>query len=161
MQDHYENLYSVVKGQKTFTLRPPSSIAHMHLQSYPVWEQTLQPDFRSFTHHPKQDAGIPVPHVCWCPVDVDAISSGGCRLAQQKKLFPRYFQGPPPLEVVVNAGDLLYLPAMWYHYVRQSELHDEAVFAVNCWIDMRFDARYAYFDCLQSICESVGLVNAG
>jgi peptidyl-lysine (3S)-dioxygenase / protease len=162
VQDHYENLYAVVKGQKTFILRPPSSIAHMHLRSYPVWEQTFQPDFQGFRYSHKSKIGATGASgsVLWCPVDVDAISSGGERRAQQRALFPRYFQGPPPLEVVVNAGDVFYLPAMWYHYVRQNELDDEAVIAVNCWVDMRFDASYAYFDALKKICESVGLVGS-
>lgn len=149
----------MVKGRKLFTLRPPSSVAHMHLQSYPVWEQALQDDFKSFSHHPKlaQHTGQ-CERVSWCPVDVDAICCGGSLRAEQEAQYPRYFQGAKPLEVAVEAGDLLYLPAMWYHYVRQEELEDEAVIAVNCWVDMAFDAKYAYFDFLQQVCETVGLI---
>lgn len=122
----------------------------------------MQSDFRTFSYHPKlEPSGSSPSRVSWCPVDVDAISAGGTSRAQQEALFPRYFQGPSSLEVVVNAGDLFYLPAMWYHYVRQNELAGEAVIAVNCWVDMRFDARYAYFECMKRICESVGLVDAG
>ena len=153
-----------MKGQKTFTLRPPSSVAHMHMQSYPVWEQTLQSNMESFCCRPKLDetsSSISPPLVRWCPVDVDAICAGGSKRAAQEALFPRYFQGPRPLEVTVNAGDLLYLPAMWYHYVRQDELDGEAVVAINCWVDMRFDSRYAYFECVEKMCESVGLVGSG
>lgn len=37
-----------------------------------------------------------------------------------------------PLHITVNAGESLYLPAGWWHYVRQTEL----TIAVNYWYDM-------------------------
>jgi len=65
------------------------------------------------------------------------------------------------VQVTVNAGDVLYLPAMWYHYVQQDELDEEAVIAVNCWVDMRFDARFAWLKLLERICEAHGLIDRG
>jgi peptidyl-lysine (3S)-dioxygenase / protease len=162
MQDHYENLYAVVAGEKTFTLRPPSSLPHMHMRTYAVWKQRLCSD-GSFTHAPVQDSagGAQACKVRWCAVDVDALEHGGAAArAEQQARFPRYFQGPPPLRVTVRAGDLLYLPAMWFHYVQQREGSAEAVIAVNVWADMRFDARYAHHELLERLCESVGLAEA-
>ncbi len=37
-----------------------------------------------------------------------------------------------PITITVQAGESLYLPAGWWHYVRQSEL----TIAVNYWYDM-------------------------
>lgn len=37
-----------------------------------------------------------------------------------------------PIQIVVNAGESLYLPAGWWHYVRQTEV----TVAVNYWYDM-------------------------
>ena len=41
----------------------------------------------------------------------------------------------------VGAGDLLYLPAMWYHRVAQPNGDSEGkTVAVNFWYDMKFDS---------------------
>lgn len=37
-----------------------------------------------------------------------------------------------PIDITVRAGETLYLPAGWWHYVRQSEI----TIAVNYWYDM-------------------------
>lgn len=49
-----------------------------------------------------------------------------------------------PLKVVVEAGDVLYLPSMWYHGVTQLGDDDGKCVAVNYWYDMQFDARYCW-----------------
>eukprot|EP00892_Ulva_mutabilis_P001581 jgi/Ulvmu1/11423/UM075_0089.1 len=151
-KDHYENVYAVISGCKTFTLRPPSSLPYMHLQLCPVYQQTMLPD-ETFSFADQHNL------VRWCPVDVEAIQQGDSKLQQQRQLYPRYFNGPKPLQVTVNAGDVLYLPAMWYHYVQQDELEGEAVIAVNCWVDMEFDARFAWLKLLERLCEGHGLVD--
>ena len=54
----------------------------------------------------------------------------------------------PFVEVTVRAGELLYLPALWHHHVRQC---GRRVIAVNWWHDMRFDLRYAYFQLVRKL----------
>lgn len=95
MQDHYENIYAVISGSKTFTLRPPSHLPYMHLRACPIYQQTMLPDgsFAFAAQHSR---------VRWCPVDVEGIQAGGARLREQQRLFPHYFQGPPPLQVCHN-----------------------------------------------------------
>lgn len=65
--------------------------------------------------------------------------------------FPWYFSGPKPFQVTVKAGQLLYLPSMWFHHVSQSPDSRGLTIAVNYWYDMQFDIKYAYFNFLQSI----------
>ena len=36
MQDHYENLYAVITGVKTFLLLPPSDAYRLSIRRYPV-----------------------------------------------------------------------------------------------------------------------------
>jgi hypothetical protein len=48
--------------------------------------------------------------------------------------FPLY-KNASPLHVTVKRGEMLYLPAMWYHQVAQSDV----TVAVNYWHDMKFD----------------------
>ena len=64
--------------------------------------------------------------------------------------FPR-FRHARPITCVVEEGEVLYLPAMWFHHVRQSR----GTIAVNYWYDMAFDARFVYFQ----LCERLGAVD--
>jgi jumonji domain-containing protein 7 len=60
--------------------------------------------------------------------------------------------------VAVHAGDVLYLPAIWYHHVAQ--LPDEEhgwVVAVNYWHDMRFDVKYGHFRLVEELSRLAGL----
>lgn len=44
----------------------------------------------------------------------------------------------------MNPGELLYLPAMWYHQVEQESDYEGKCIAVNWWYDMGFEGdRYA------------------
>ena len=60
-------------------------------------------------------------------------------------------QNANPLHVRVNAGDVLYLPSLWFHHLRQSH----GCVAVNFWYDMEFDARYTYSNFLREVSEAV------
>jgi peptidyl-lysine (3S)-dioxygenase / protease len=151
VQDPYENLYAVVSGTKTFALRPPCLGHSMHLKRYPVWQECMSQDL-GFSSWPTE-----APKVRWCPIDYDSISAGGERAAMQRKAFPRYFKHKS-ISVSVLAGDVLYLPSLWYHYVQQDEGSGEAVIAVNQWWDMRFDARFAHLTFLERMWEACGLM---
>ncbi len=69
--------------------------------------------------------------------------------------FPEYWDAdlPPPLHVDVKAGEVLYLPSLWFHHVRQSMAGDEAVIAVNNWYDMAWDCRAAYARAMESLAQ--------
>lgn len=41
-----------------------------------------------------------------------------------------------PIHVTVDAGDTLYLPAGWWHHVRQGGGHGGTTIAINWWYDM-------------------------
>ena len=61
-------------------------------------------------------------------------------------------QHPPyslasPLRIEVQAGEVLYLPAMWLHRVSQTCVS----IAVNFWYDMRFDLRYVLMQTCQRL----------
>jgi hypothetical protein len=45
----------------------------------------------------------------------------------------------------VQAGDVLYLPSLWYHQVAQIGDDEGKVIAVNMWYDMDFDSKYCYY----------------
>jgi hypothetical protein len=92
------------------------------------------------------------------PQALASHAQSACEL-RARRLFPRFFSRPEALTVMVHAGDILYLPAMWYHHVEQDEGLGEAVIAVNFWFDMCFDARYAHFTLLEHLSECAGLLS--
>ncbi|GAU28092.1 hypothetical protein TSUD_223330 [Trifolium subterraneum] len=84
----------------------------------------------------------PTRYVPWCSVDPFPSPEN---LEDEISKFPLYFNGPPPFECTVKAGEILYLPSMWFHHVRQSGEDGELTIAINYWYDMQFDIKYAYF----------------
>nr|XP_016512667.1 PREDICTED: jmjC domain-containing protein 7-like isoform X2 [Nicotiana tabacum] len=94
----------------------------------------------------------PVRYVPWC--SVNPYPSPELKEKEMAQ-FPLYFDGPKPFEVTVKAGEILYLPSMWFHHVRQSPDSRGLTIAVNYWCDMRFDIKYAYFNFLQSLPHSM------
>jgi peptidyl-lysine (3S)-dioxygenase / protease len=68
-------------------------------------------------------------------------------LAPDLKKYPQYANATV-YQVRVNAGDVLYLPSLWFHHVRQSH----KCIAVNVWYDMDYDSRYCYYKMVESLC---------
>lgn len=141
-------------GQKHFTLLPPADVACLYEREYPSnryrHEQSAPPadehshnvvdlaatrrfhdrypQHASWRIHSSPDTG----DTPWIPVDPLKIDSAKFPLAALLN----------PIECVVNAGEVLYLPAMWYH--RAAQLCP--TISVNYWHDMEFDCRYVYFN---------------
>ncbi|OQR93462.1 hypothetical protein THRCLA_08443, partial [Thraustotheca clavata] len=143
-KDHYENMYCVVRGLKHFILLPPSDVAFLHETEYPTTRyvhksnvdqfdpstliQSKNPNW--FIHMPPEGRET----TPWIPVDPVAIDTDK---------FPKA-KHIQPLEVVLEEGEMLYLPSLWYH--RATQLCDTV--SVNYWHDMEFDAKYVYFNFL-------------
>lgn len=134
--DPYENLYAVIAGEKRFTLLPPTDVHRLYNRSCPVGRYSC--DGRQWCVELEQ----PPRHVSWACVDPDSPDAAA---------YPRYFQGAPPVEVTLRAGEMLYLPALWAHRVAQSD----GTVAVNWWHDQRYDGRYAQHQFLTSLSEAL------
>ncbi|KAG8560979.1 hypothetical protein GDO81_015204 [Engystomops pustulosus] len=136
-KDHYENLYCVISGEKHFILHPPSDRPFIPYEMY-------QPA----TYKVNEDGtfevidGEPSDKVPWIPVDP---------LEPDLSLYPAYGE-TRPLHVTVKAGEMLYLPSLWFHHVRQSH----GCIAVNYWYDMEYDIKYHYFQLLDSLTKAAG-----
>lgn len=120
-RDHYENVYCVVTGVKTFALLPPCDAYRLRARPAPAATRV-------------GDAVVlesPERSVRWSPIEPEDLK--GDRSG-----------APPPLIVDVHPGECLYLPAMWHHHVTQRRGDDgEPAVAVNFWYDMAFDDRFA------------------
>lgn len=144
-KDHYENLYVVISGEKHFTLLPPVDLPRMYMEEYPVarYHQNKDNVFEIVPEDPPR-------RVPWSAVD-PYPKKGEISAAMEK--FPLFFEGPPPILCTVKPGEMLYLPSMWFHHVRQSPDIEGRTIAINFWYDMQFDVKYSYFNLLQKLVE--------
>lgn len=105
------------------------------------------------------------PQVPWIPLDP---------LDPDTERFPQY-RAARPVGCSLKAGEMLYLPSLWFHHVRQShgclagkgEAGSEpragpgevqvpvltrcVSAAVNFWYDMEYDIKYNYYQLLDSL----------
>ncbi|KYM98552.1 JmjC domain-containing protein 7 [Cyphomyrmex costatus] len=139
-KDHYENIYCVMSGEKNFILHPPTDLPWIPYQNYPsaVYKEykpgkwIIEPinetlDSRRITS---------TPWICIDPLNPDY------------EKYPEY-RNIHNLKVTLRAGDILYLPSLWFHHVTQSH----ACISINYWYDMEFDIKYAYFKALETLCK--------
>lgn len=143
-KDHYENLYAVVSGEKHFLLLPPTDVHRMYIKEYPAAHYVRSEENGDF----KIELDTPLRYVPWSSVDPYPPSS---QAEEERMLFPRYFNGPKPFECTVRAGEMLYLPSLWFHHVKQTPDSEGRTIAINYWYDMQFDIKYAYYNFLQSL----------
>ncbi|KZL69966.1 phospholipase A2 [Colletotrichum tofieldiae] len=136
-KDNYENIYVQVRGRKHFALLPPC--CHPCVNERALAPATyarrgdgglrLELDRAEDDADGEGDGGPPdaVPFATWDPDYPDVNATPYSHLAE-------------PVRVTLEPGDMLYLPAMWYHKVSQScpEDGEGFVLAVNYWYDMEF-----------------------
>ncbi|KAI8082624.1 jmjC domain-containing protein 7 [Gilbertella persicaria] len=118
-KDPYENCYAVIRGQKTFILYPPSEYYCMHESMYR--NAIYEPNEANILELKPLESKTP-----WIPVNP---------LEPDLDRFPR-FAYACPITITVEEGDMLYLPALWFHQVLQQG--SEGVIAINYWYDMDY-----------------------
>ena len=139
-KDHYENLYCVIAGKKTFILYPPTDLPYIpycnYQQSY--YKQNASGKFEVIDDPITQTPEEKIP---WIPVDP---------LKPDLETFPE-FGSAQSITCTIGAGDVLYLPSLWFHHVKQTH----ATIAINFWYDMEYDIKYNYFKFLENIVKVV------
>lgn len=135
-KDNYENIYVQVLGKKHFVLLPPVEAPCVNEKS--VLAATYQPKESAGSDEAgkKQDMVIAidepeeyVPFATWDPDEASINTTP-------------YSQYSQPLHVTLNEGDMLYLPALWYHKVSQSCNEEGICCAVNYWYDLDFTGGF-------------------
>ncbi|GBE79449.1 Clavaminate synthase-like protein [Sparassis latifolia] len=118
--DPYENIYTVVRGAKHFTLLPPTEGWCLEERTYPhaqyIRSPKTSPKTSELVLSPSPSTAVPIR---WSSV-VDPNLPGALPAEAH------------PIQISVQAGDALYLPAGWWHYVRQSSV----TIALNYWYDL-------------------------
>lgn len=132
-RDHYENIYCVVAGQKDFILLPPTDLPWVPYRNFRTATYRQHREDGEFEVVPTEgDSTVP-----WIPLDPENPD-----LAE----YPSYCEATP-VRLSLRAGDVLYLPSLWFHHVRQSH----GCIALNHWYDMEFDLKYCYYKLLQAL----------
>lgn len=118
-KDNYENIYVQILGRKHFTLLPPICAPCVNEKS--VLSATYNADMQISIDEPKTWT----PFATWDPDTPSINATQFSELAQ-------------PMKVTLEEGDILYLPALWYHKVGQSCNEEGVCVAVNYWYDLDF-----------------------
>lgn len=135
-KDNYENIYVQLLGKKHFVLLPPVEAPCVNEKS--VLAATYQPKERvgSGESGKRQDMVIavdePEEYVPFATWDPDVASAN----------TTPYSHHSQPLRVTLEEGDMLYLPALWYHKVSQSCNEEGICCAVNYWYDLDFSGGF-------------------
>lgn len=129
-KDPYENVYVQIAGRKHFVLLPP-------VEAPVVCEKWV----RSGTYIPTAiNSGFDLlptpdePHHTLPFATYDPDSP-----IETKTTFSHLSK---PLRVTLEPGDMLYLPALWYHKVSQSCSEEGICCAINYWYDMEFSGSF-------------------
>ncbi|TFB05519.1 JmjC domain-containing protein 7 [Trichoderma ghanense] len=123
-KDNFENIFVQVVGRKHFVLLPP--LFHACVNEDLVLPTTYVRQGEGFALAVDRDSPL-VPLATWDPDEPERNATPVSALAR-------------PLRVTLDPGDMLYLPAMWYHKVKQScsDGGEGFVLAINYWYDMDF-----------------------
>ncbi|KDR83736.1 hypothetical protein GALMADRAFT_236088 [Galerina marginata CBS 339.88] len=113
--DPYENIYTVVRGEKHFFLLPPTDSWCLKESLYPHANYSRRSPLGTLELIPSPED---VPEVRW-----SSILDPELPTALPKEVVP--------IRVTLHAGETLYLPVGWWHYVQQSGL----TIALNWWYD--------------------------
>jgi len=130
--DPYENIYTVIRGTKHFTLLPPTEGWCLRERMYPHATYTRPSPTSTLTLTPSPATASPIR---WSSITNPHLPD---------TLPPEAH----PIHISLEAGETLYLPAGWWHHVRQgldgndikcARGQEEKTIAVNWWYD--FEGR--------------------
>jgi jumonji domain-containing protein 7 len=145
--DHYENLYCQILGSKTFHLIPPTEYSCLKGGSMTTW-LISEKRFPSARWKPLENDPA---NLVLDPLD----STTPWLTTDPVSLNPNdpnpLLRNCRPLIITLHPGEVLYLPALWFHHVSQQPNEHGICMAVNYWYDMDFTAPlYPFFNFLRN-----------
>lgn len=131
-KDPYENIYCVVRGHKELVLQPPTDLPWIPYRDYKpaIYKENI----KTGEFEMEEINSSLVPWIAIDPVNPDLDT------------YPDYANSTQ-FKLKLEAGDVLYLPSLWFHYLAQSH----GCIAINYWYDMEFDIKYNYFNLVKKL----------
>ena len=120
--DDYENLLCQIRGHKEVILFPPQQLPYLYYTSRPKGH--LHYEYPGIFRRDPSSIDRRSNVVFGSGVNVDS---------PDKKIHPLYFKHATPYRVLLNPGDVLYLPAYWHHEVQSIPDNEGLNVAVNFW----------------------------
>ncbi|KAE8210237.1 hypothetical protein CF327_g5880 [Tilletia walkeri] len=165
-RDHYENLFLVVRGTKTFTVIPPTEAHFLSAEDtfYPLYQWTpSSPTSTTLKLEPLPSH----PSTPWIPIDPLTTPTPPDRPTphpQADARWTHFRSALDPLQITVHAGQMLYLPSGWYHAVEQTEDSPSnegggggICLGLNWWWEAEVGERWAWL----SLVRELGRKTAG
>lgn len=131
--DPYENVYTVIRGTKHFFLVSPTDSWSLKGKHIPIVSPGIAQSFATTTEryyphakykrNPSSGTFLIVPSS-----DIPDVRWSSIENPELRDAFPGEIS---PVRVTLHAGETLYLPVGWWHYVRQSG----PTIALNWWYD--------------------------
>lgn len=145
-RDPYENIYVVIRGSKRVRLLPMTDAWRMRIKTYPQakWEY--------------KDGEFTAQPIAGEPVRWSSLRPCTCTGYPLKCPSCVHLDGhPPPKEVLLHAGDVLYIPAWVYHEISHDETpNDTSCIAINFWYEAQYGqhgfSTIQTFDQLAQLC---------
>jgi jumonji domain-containing protein 7 len=138
-KDHYENLFYVLTGENVFVLCPPAYAPFLYQAEFD--SGTFQQE-KSGEYLVKENDGDS--RVKWIQGNVEPLVDNKDAVPTNQPTFSLTH----PIRVHVKAGEMLHLPALWFHRVAQI---CETI-GINYWYEMQFDSpNWCYFNLLQQL----------
>ena len=138
-RDPYENLYLVLKGSKIFHLYAPVDEVALCAEQARTGRYVYDPDENEFSVAMDDDSETTDIRIPWIPIDP---------LLPLHEIIAKYplYKYAHPQRITVKEGQLLYLPAGFFHHVQQDsgEWDDGSVapcIAVNYWYDQDYEGE--------------------
>lgn len=141
-KDHYENIYAVVTGEKHFTLIPPVCYPSLYEGEYIRARWDLDSERKEFfVEENKENL-----KTNWLSLNPDSPEDRKTFTALKDDELCKIYHA------VIGAGEILYLPSLWFHQVSQfHKSQDGYIRAVNFWFDMEFGNNYALMETLKAL----------
>eukprot|EP00092_Neocalanus_flemingeri_P026371 GFUD01028587.1.p1 GENE.GFUD01028587.1~~GFUD01028587.1.p1 ORF type:complete len:325 (-),score=73.91 GFUD01028587.1:9-983(-) len=131
-KDPYENIYCVVRGHKDLVLQPPTDLPWVPYRDYKP--AIYKEDKKTGDFEIEEINTSLVPWIAIDPTNPDL------------ETYPAY-SNSTQFKLRLEAGDVLYLPSLWFHYLSQSH----GCIAINYWYDMEFDIKYNYYNLVKKL----------
>lgn len=147
-KDPYENLFHVLHGTKVFALIPPACAPLLNERPVPSGRFAWRRDDDDADENSTRDWRVVIDD------DDDATTVPWITVDPLRSDDDAGLYDIPVRHVRVNAGDTLYLPALWFHRVTQrgDDRDDDVTIGLNYWYDMTFESPlWVYFSFMQQL----------